>query len=239
MGYATQHAAQPQLVGPPGWKASREGSFRHPLLAGAGSGCGPSLLAGGGGLVIPGPESEREPGSFGQRVWSGRRRLAGSGGPVSPEVGGKGARGLFGRGAQFPGLGRERGRGLFGQRALWEGRAGGEAGRPEVHRSLRREAQRWAGAGGVVGGGAGAGDGQVVGTWAHRLMSQAAGTPQAGRGWKGARRPHRVPAGIQRWKAERSSVLCGAGRLAGGWWGSGPVCLRRFWRRELAAQPAL
>jgi len=35
-------------------------------------------------------------------------------------------------------------------------------------------------------------------------------------------------AGIQRAKAERSSVLCRAGKPAGGWWGSGLGRLRRF-----------
>jgi len=44
-----------------------------------------------------------------------------------------------------------------------------------------------AGAGGVVDGGAGAGDGRAVGTSAHRMIPQAARNPQA------VGRPHRSP----------------------------------------------
>ena len=104
---------------------------------------------------------------------------------------------------------------------------------PKVLCSLRRAASTLAGAGGVAGGGAGAGDGWPSGSqrfWRYPRRREVR------RRWAG---PTGVPAGIQRPKAERSSVLRGADGPAGGWWGSGPDNLGRFRRRELAAQPAL
>ena len=76
----------------------------------------------------------------GRGVLRGRRRPAGRGGWVRPEVGQKGARGLLGPRTRLPGPGREGSGWLVGQWALREGCAGGGAGRPEALRSLRGDA---------------------------------------------------------------------------------------------------
>ena len=133
-----------------GRKAWREWSFRHPLLAGAGSDSRPFPLAGGGGWSSLGRNRGEGGARLGRRVLRGRRRPAGCGGVVIPGVGRKGARGSFGRRALFPGPGREGSRRLVGQWALREGGAGGVAGRPEALRSFRGEALsagggRWGG----------------------------------------------------------------------------------------------
>ena len=111
---------------------------------------------------------------------------------------------------------------LLGQWALREGRTGGVAGRLEVLRSLRREAQRLAGAGGVAGVGAGDGDGRPSGS---QRFWRCPRRWEIRRRWVGRTG---VPAGIGQPKAEGFSVPRIAGGPAGGWWRSGPDNLGRF-----------
>jgi len=110
------------------------------------------------------------------------------------------------------------------------------AGRPEVRLSIWGDT--------LNAGGGWWGSGRWSRRWGRagrRDVGASDDAPGGGKptGWRVD--PTGVPAGIQRTKAERSSVPRIAGGPARGWWGSGPDNLGRFrrrgWRPNLRFEP--